>query len=55
MTVVNIVLTVFFILLLLVAIMMFTAISWSLFEDTNVGEAISEWIISKFKKGEDEE
>lgn len=51
MTVVNIVLTVFFILLLLAAIMMFTAIAWSLFEDTNVGEAISEWIISKFKKG----
>lgn len=54
MTVINIVLTVFMVLLLLTAIMMFIAIAWSLFEDTNVGSAIGEWIISKFK-GDDED
>ena len=54
MTVIDIVLTVFVIQLILVATLTFGSIAWSLFEETNVGSAISEWIISKFK-GEDEE
>lgn len=54
MTVIDIVLTVFVIQLILVASITFGSIAWSLFEDTNVGAAVSEWIVSKFK-GEDEE
>lgn len=54
MTVIDIVLTVFVINLILVATITFGSIAWSMFEDTNVGAAVSEWIISKFK-GEDEE
>lgn len=54
MTVIDIVLTVFLVQLILVAAMTFGSLAWSMFEDTNVGAAISEWIISKFK-GEDEE
>lgn len=54
MKLIDIVLTVFLIQLVLVAAMTFGSIAWSLFEDTNVGSAISEWIISKFK-GEDED
>ena len=54
MTVIDIVLTVFLIQLVLVVAMTFGSLAWSLFEDTNVGSAISEWIIAKFK-GEDED
>ena len=54
MKLIDIVLTVFLIQLILVATLTFGSIAWSLFEDTNVGSAISEWIISKFK-GDDEE
>ncbi len=54
MTVTDIVLTVFIIQLILVATLTFGSIAWSMFEDTKIGSAISEWIISKFK-GDDEE
>ena len=55
MTVIDIVLTVFLILFIFVAFMMFSAFAWSLFEDTNVGSAISEWAISKFKRDDEDE
>ena len=54
MTLSDIVLIVFVIQINLVATMTFGSIAWSMFEDTNVGAEISEWIISKFK-GDDEE
>ena len=49
MTLSDIVLIVFVIQINLVATMTFGSIAWSMFEDTNVGAEISEWIISKFK------
>ncbi len=54
MDLIDILLTVLLINFVLAFIMTFASIAWSMFEDTNVGAAISEWIISKFK-GEDEE
>lgn len=53
MTINDILLTVLFVHFVLVAFMTFGSLAWSAFEDTKVGSAISEWIISKFK-GEDE-
>ena len=54
MKLIDILLTVFLIQLVLVVGMTFGSLAWSMFEDTNVGSAISEWIISKFK-GDGEE
>jgi biopolymer transport protein ExbB/TolQ len=53
MTVSDILLTAFVILLFLGAFITFGLIAWSIFEETKVGEAITEWLISKFK-GDDE-
>ncbi len=53
MKLIDIVLTVFVIQLILVVSLTFGSLAWSFFEDTNVGSAISEWLISKFK-GEDD-
>jgi hypothetical protein len=45
----DILLTAFIIMLFLGAFITFGLIAWSIFEETKVGEAICEWLVSKFK------